>query len=185
MQLVVTDLEKTYLLQLARHCIAEELGIDSITPTPIDSPLLQQSLGVFVTLHLRGNLRGCIGYVEGVEPLNSAIKNMAMAAAFHDYRFSPLSAREYPDLDIEISILSALLPIQGPEDIQIGRDGLLLRSSRHSGLLLPQVATEWHFSAEQFLEETARKAGLDRQAWQLDTVSLYRFEAVILQEITK
>jgi len=120
--------------------------------------------GVFVTLHVRGKLRGCIGVIEAREPLGEAIVRAAASASLHDPRFSRLRKEELSDLAIEISVLSVLSPIC-PEDVEIGKHGLYVASGRHRGLLLPQVAMEHRLDREQFLDETCLKAGLPRDAW--------------------
>ncbi len=121
--------------------------------------------GVFVTLHARGRLRGCIGVIEAIEPLSESIARCAAGAALRDPRFSPVRVEELPELRIEISLLSALDPIL-PENIEIGTHGLLISQGSKRGLLLPQVAVEHKLARHQFLEETCRKAGLNATAWQ-------------------
>jgi AmmeMemoRadiSam system protein A len=137
--------------------------------------------GVFVTLHARGRLRGCIGVIETVEPLAESIARCAAGAALHDPRFSPVRVEELPELRIEISLLSPLEPIL-PEKIEIGKHGLLISQSSKRGLLLPQVAVEHKLAREQFLEETCRKAGLSAGAWQEPESRILGFTCEVFRE---
>lgn len=123
-----------------------------------------QLRGVFTTLHLHGSLRGCVGYVLPVSALYTAVVETARAAAFEDTRFYPVTVEEAHALEIELSILSHPQPID-PEQIEIGRHGLLISMSGRRGLLLPQVPIEHHWDRTTFLEQTCRKAGLPTDAW--------------------
>jgi len=138
-----------------------------------------QPCGLFVTLHVHGKLRGCIGVIEARCSLGESLVRCAADAALHDPRFSPLRAEEIAGLEIEVSLLSPMLPIS-PEDVEIGRHGLLVERGLRRGLLLPQVATEHRLSREQFLAETCFKAGLPRDAWRDPQTILYGFECVIV-----
>lgn len=155
--------ERRQLLALAHGAILaalEDKGIDCAPP----SAHLGEPRGAFTTLHLRGQLRGCVGYVLALHPLYRTVAETAVAAAFHDTRFYPVSAEEAPELEIEISVLSRLRPIR-PEEIEIGRHGLVVGLGRQRGLLLPQVPGEYGWDVETFLEETCHKAGLPGDAW--------------------
>ena len=121
--------------------------------------------GAFTTLHLNGKLRGCIGYVVPTHSLYRTVAETARAAAFDDPRFSPVTADEAADLEIEISVLSPLRPIR-PEEIVVGRHGLVIRKGFRRGLLLPQVPVEWGWDRETFLAQTCKKAGLALDAWE-------------------
>ena len=121
--------------------------------------------GAFTSLYLRGELRGCVGYVLPVSPVYRAVADTARAAAFEDTRFHPVTLPEAPHLEIELSILSPPQPISA-EAIEIGRHGLLISMAGRRGLLLPQVPTEHHWDRTTFLEQTCRKAGLPLDAWQ-------------------
>ncbi len=156
--------ERRELLRLARAAIAAALRGERFAP-PAPGPHLSEKRGAFTTLHCQGRLRGCIGYVEAREPLYRTVIETAQAAAFEDPRFQPLSPEEMPDVKLEISVMSPLQEI-APADVQVGVHGLLLSQHGRRGLLLPQVATEWGFSREDFLRETCRKAGLPNDAWQ-------------------
>lgn len=138
--------------------------------------------GLFVTLHRRGRLRGCIGTLAPTGDLTRVVSEFALRAAFEDPRFPPLEAAELPECEIEISVLTAPKPISGPEDVEIGRDGLILELGPRRGLLLPQVATEWGFDAARFLAEVAQKAGLPPSAWQRPDARLWTFQAEVFSE---
>ena len=128
------------------------------------SPHLKEHRGVFTTLHLTGELRGCVGYAMPVLPLHLAVEETAKAAAFEDSRFPPVTEDEAAGLDISLSILSPLFPIQ-PGDVQVGRHGLVASFAGYRGLLLPQVPVECGWDRETFLEQTCRKAGLPTDSW--------------------
>lgn len=174
--------QKKYLLNLARASIEAELAGRVLEYPRREDPLLQLELGAFVTLKLNGELRGCIGYIEGFQALDQTISEMAKSAAFSDPRFPPVGKAELAEIRIEISILSKLQPVKAIDEIEIGRDGLLIRNNFTSGLLLPQVATEWNWERQEFLEHTCLKAGLDRQAWKLPENKLFSFSAEIFSE---
>jgi AmmeMemoRadiSam system protein A len=126
-------------------------------------------------------LRGCIGVIEGREPLGESIARCAASAALEDPRFSPVQPEEIQDLDIEVSLLSPLERIQ-PENIEIGKHGLLVEQGFHRGLLLPQVAVEHHLGHERFLQETCHKAGLTADAWKSPGTRMYAFTCEIFAE---
>jgi len=159
-----SDVERTELLKLARQAIASSLRGQRFEAGP-QSPHLAELRGAFTTLHRQGKLRGCIGYVEARKPLYQTVIETAQAAAFEDPRFQPVRPEELPELQIEISVMSPLAEIAA-EDVQVGVHGLLLSQHGRRGLLLPQVATEYSLSREEFLQETCRKAGLPGDAWQ-------------------
>ena len=137
---------------------------------------------LFVTLRKGGELRGCIGTLAPEGDLARAVPRFALKAAMEDPRFPPLSPDELADCRVEISVLSAPVPVEDPAEIEIGRDGLILDARGRSGLLLPQVATEWGFDRERFLFEVARKAGLPPGAWNEPGATLWRFEAEVFEE---
>ena len=155
--------ERDLLLRLAHESILSALEERKI---PLDPPTdhLAEPRGAFTTLYLRGQLRGCVGYVLPVSPVYRAVADTARAAAFEDTRFHPVTLPEARDLEIELSILSPPQPISA-EAIEIGRHGLLITMAGHRGLLLPQVPTEHHWDRTTFLEQTCRKAGLPLDAW--------------------
>jgi AmmeMemoRadiSam system protein A len=156
--------ERTLLLRLAHDSILSALEQREI---PLDPPTdhLSEPRGAFTSLHLHGQLRGCVGYVLPVSPVYRAVADTARAAAFEDTRFRPVTLPEAGELEIELSILSPPQPIS-PEAIEIGRHGLLISMAGHRGLLLPQVPTEHNWDRTTFLQQTCRKAGLALDAWQ-------------------
>jgi len=173
--------DRRALLELARRAIVETVQARPLTEVSPVSLALRERAGAFVSLHLRGRLRGCIGQVEPVEALAEAVARCAVAAAAEDPRFEPVSPGELADLEIEISILSPLTPIQ-PEKIEVGKHGLLVTRDRMRGLLLPQVATQYHWPRERFLEEACRKAGLERDAWKDPASRIEAFTAEVFSE---
>ena len=156
--------ERRFLLKLAHQSIEAALGHEEVDTTP-PSDHLAEKRGAFTTLHLNGELRGCVGYVFAVRPLVRTIAETAVAAAFNDTRFLPVSPAEAPELQIEISVLSPLQPI-APEDVEIGKHGLVVTFGGRRGLLLPQVPLEYGWDRETFLAETCHKAGLPGDAWE-------------------
>jgi AmmeMemoRadiSam system protein A len=173
----LTDQEKKYLHTIARSVIESRA---SGTPQPSFEPptsTLQEKRGAFVSLHSKGQLRGCIGYIHPIKPLYQTIQDMAVAAAFQDPRFPPLSAEELGDLEIELSVLTPLREITDITEIEVGKHGLLLMQGASSGLLLPQVATEYGWSRDEFLAHTCMKAGLPKGAWNDKNTKIFVFSA--------
>lgn len=179
---MTSETDRALLLTLARKAIAKHLNPQS--ESGIHNPqsaILARPAGAFVTLHKRGALRGCIGHLDASEPLGKVVTRMAVAASSADPRFPPLTPDELEDVDLEISLLGPLVPIAGPEDIVVGRDGLIVERGWSRGLLLPQVATEWGWDAETFLAHTCQKAGLPKDAWR-NGAKLWRFAAEVFGE---
>jgi uncharacterized protein len=148
-----------------------------------------ENCGVFVTLTKKGELRGCIGYIESEKPIWQSIIECAKFAAFDDPRFPRLTKEEFDLIEIEISILSKpkLVLEKNPNKlinyIVIGRDGLIIKKGYKSGLLLPQVATEYNWNAEEFLNHTCIKAGISIKTWrESKDYELYTFEVKIIKE---
>lgn len=178
-ELVLTDEEKRFCKDLVIWVIRQHLGQTSEARPVLESRTLSEELGAFVTLKRDGRLRGCIGNIVGKGPLAATIERMAGAAAFEDPRFPPLTAGELSDLEIEVSVMGPLSPCPDPELIEVGRHGLYIRKSMHSGLLLPQVATEWGWDRDTFLDQTCVKAGLPKGSWRKPKTEIWWFEAVI------
>jgi AmmeMemoRadiSam system protein A len=151
--------------------LAEQAGLDL-------KPRLLASRGAFVTLTAAGRLRGCIGYIEGHKPLVEAVVDNGRSAAVGDPRFAPVSARELDGLEVEVSVLTPLAPVGSPEDIEIGRQGVVLAAQGRRAVFLPQVATEQGWDLETTLGHLAVKAGLAPNAWQEDA-QLLVFEAEV------
>jgi AmmeMemoRadiSam system protein A len=177
----LSEADRQTALELARKAVVETVSHRKPVDQAIHHGILAERRGVFVTLHVRGHLRGCIGVVEPEEPLGIAIARCAASAALEDPRFAPMRAEQLGDLAIEISLLSPPSPIS-PEAIEIGRHGLLIVLHAQRGLLLPQVAIEHHLTREQFLEETCRKAGLPREAWRDPEARLFGFTCEVVSD---
>jgi AmmeMemoRadiSam system protein A len=156
--------ERRRLLSLAREAIQAALEERKLDLTP-PSEHLAEHRGAFTTLHIAGDLRGCVGHIFAQHSLYRTVAETAVAAAFDDPRFPPVTTEEAPLLEFEISVLSPLQEID-PEDVEIGRHGLIVTYGNRRGLLLPQVATEHHWDRETFLQQTCLKAGLPPDAWE-------------------
>jgi AmmeMemoRadiSam system protein A len=173
--------DQFFLLQLARNTIRTTLQKGRRLP-PVNSlsPLLREKRGVFVTLWSEDGLRGCIGLPFPVKALVEAVQEAAVSAAFHDPRFPPLLQEEFASIEIEISVLTVPRKIE-PEKVKVGVHGLIVRKGQRSGLLLPQVAMEYHMDRETFLSQTCVKAGLAPDLWR-EGVELSAFEAQVFRE---
>jgi len=176
------DSEKQELLRVARSTIEHKLDGKPAPPLEGISSALREKRGAFVTLHKRGELRGCIGYVETYKSLHQTIREMAEAAAFQDARFPPVTVDELEELDIEISVLSPLRKVADAEEIEVGKHGILIKKGYHQGLLLPQVAVEYGWDRTTFLRQTCRKAGLPPEAWKDPDAEIRIFSAEVFGE---
>jgi AmmeMemoRadiSam system protein A len=174
--------EALVLLNDARERITSELLGRKPLYEAGESEIFTQTRGVFVTLHLEGRLRGCIGNIEGHKPLRQAVRDLSASSAFRDPRFPPLSLSEVKDISIEISILSPLKEIESAGDFRPGTDGILLKKDSSSALFLPQVATEQGWNREETLSQLCRKAGLPLHAWQLPDITFFVFQATVISE---
>ncbi|HMD36309.1 MAG TPA: AmmeMemoRadiSam system protein A [Vicinamibacterales bacterium] len=177
---MMSDRDRQQLLILARGAIAAHV---TGAPAPGDESAgaMTNRAGAFVTIHNQGELRGCIGHVEPDEALGRLIPRMAVAACSSDPRFPGVNSGELPQIDLEISVLGPLEPIASPDEIEIGRHGVVVELGWHRGLLLPQVATEWNWNRETFVAHTCHKAGLPRDAWRYGA-KMFRFEAEVFGE---
>ncbi len=175
---VVTGAEKETLLRVARETLVRHLTDGGISSYTVTEPGLLQEAAAFVTLRQRnGQLRGCIGRVEATDSLMRTVQDCAISAATRDYRFSPVAElAELDELIIEISVLSPFRPINSPEEIEVGRHGLLIRQGMQTGLLLPQVASDRGWSRDEFLQAICVKAGLPPDAWHTAELSVFRAE---------
>jgi AmmeMemoRadiSam system protein A len=172
--------ERALLLRLVHQTIDAALRGERPAAGPAPLPHLDQPRGAFVTLHLEGELRGCVGFIQPTRGLYQTIVDAALNAAFHDPRFLPVSEEEAPGLEVEISVLSLPQPIL-PEQVVVGRHGLVVARGLHRGLLLPQVAVEQEWDAPTFLEQTCLKAGLPADAWKRGA-TLQAFTAEVFGE---
>ena len=173
----LTQKEKKALLDIAKNAIAAKIENQKTPEMKIDSETLQSKRGAFVTLKKHGHLRGCIGYIKAYKPLWETVQEMAVAAAFYDPRFPSLKPDEVQHLSFEISVLSPFKRVKDINEIEAGRHGLYIVRGYHSGLLLPQVATEYKWDRETFLRETCHKAGLPPDAWMNEETEIYIFSA--------
>ncbi len=178
----LNDNDKRILLGLARMTIAKLLRREGTTPEARNEALLNSDRGCFVTIHQHGQLRGCIGNFQPRQPLFKSIAEMAVAAASKDPRFPPLQSTDLASISLEISVLTPLEKIARIEEIEVGRDGIYLERGYHRGVLLPQVATEYGWDRDTFLEQTCHKAGLPADAWRSPETTIYRFSAEIFNE---
>ena len=152
----LSESDRKSILELARQAVVEAVTQKRLLPEIPKNELFEPHCGVFVTLHVAGKLRGCIGVIQPKESLGENIARCAVSAALEDPRFAPMQPEELPQLEIEVSLLSPLQGIQ-PEQIEIGKHGLLVEQGFRRGLLLPQVAVEHHLGREEFLRETCIK----------------------------
>lgn len=173
--------EQITLLQVAREAIAARLASRPAVYPDIP-PSLEEMRGAFVTLKKQGDLRGCIGHISACRPLAETVKDAALCSAFSDPRFPPLTAAEWPQVKIEISVLSPFKPVSDPSCIAVGVHGIMVRSGYRAGLLLPQVATEQGWDREAFLGHACRKAGLAPDAWRGPATTIETFTAAVFHE---
>lgn len=174
--------QKKRLLGIARKSIEDYLSGKDPAASESD-PVLNGNMGAFVTLHKKGELRGCIGRMIADGPLYLTVKDMAVEAAVRDPRFPPVSPGELKDIEIEISVLTPLEKVDSADEIQLGKHGVLVRKGFRSGVFLPQVAVETGWTKEEFLSNLcAGKAGLSPNAWKDGSAELYIFSAVVFSE---
>ena len=180
--LSLSEADRKTILDLARQAVVEVVSNKHLLEEIPQTELFQTHCGVFVTLHVDGKLRGCIGVVHAKDKLGESIARCAAGAATDDPRFHPLRPDDLPALQVEVSILSPLERFQ-PEQIEIGKHGLLVEQGIRRGLLLPQVAVEHRLGREQFLTETCHKAGLTHDAWKAPETAIYGFTCEIVAEM--
>jgi AmmeMemoRadiSam system protein A len=177
----MTATERGELLAIARDAIRAALEGRAFEAAA-GSASLDVYAGAFVTLHTGGDLRGCIGQIEPNARLRDVVARCAVSAATRDPRFPPLTLQDLSTAtEIEISVLTPLERVTSVEEIAVGRDGLYVVQGPASGLLLPQVATEWRWDRDTFLAQTCRKADLAPDAWKRGA-EIYRFQAEIFSE---
>lgn len=170
--------DKETLLRLARQTLRDYLGEGKLPRCETESPALLRSRASFVTLRRRGTgqLRGCRGECFARRPLIESVAYMAIAAAVDDSRFPPVTFDELPDVQIEISALSPLQPIR-PDEVVVGRHGLMIVKGHATGLLLPKVPVTYGWDRDEYLAWVCRKAGLPVDAWKAEGAQLYGFES--------
>jgi AmmeMemoRadiSam system protein A len=173
--------DRRHLLALARTTVeAAVLGQVAAPLSESLPPVLRRPAGAFVTLHVDGDLRGCIGHVEPRHPLAETVARAARSATF-DSRFARLTAGDLAGLEVEISVLGPLVPLS-PEDVEVGVHGLLLECQQRAGLLLPQVPVHYGWDRETFLDHLCRKAGLPPGSWKREDARLLGFTAEVFAE---
>ena len=173
--------QRTRLLRIARESIAAVLAgrRPELSPDEFDDDL-RRPAGSFVTLKTKeGDLRGCIGSIYPVAPLWQAVSESAINAAFRDPRFNPISPEELAELELEISVMGPIEEVTNPDEIEVGRDGLIVRRGRSAGLLLPQVASEYGWDRQTFLSQTCVKAGLPPDSWRFPECRIEKFAAEV------
>ena len=175
----LSDQDKKTLRHIAETVIENKARGKPVPEFTVDSQALREKRGAFVTINKKGQLRGCIGYVKAYKPLYQTVEEMAAQAAFSDPRFDPVTEKEVRDLEVEISVLTPLRRIKRVDEIEVGKHGILMKKGVYSGLLLPQVATEYGWDRKTFLEYTCLKAGLPKGAWKDRETIIYIFSAEV------
>lgn len=176
------------LINLARDTISAYFENKEVVVSKDIKSEFKEDTGVFVSLYVRGDLIGCIGFPEPVMPLYKAIIDAAKGAAFEDPRFPPLSREQLKDLKVELSVLTNPEEIvvkdssEYPSEVEIGKDGLVIKDEFGSGVLLPQVAVEWGWDSKEFLNQTCMKAGLSPDCWNNMKRNVYKFQAQVFVE---
>ena len=183
---LLTDNEGAMAVRSARAAIEYAVAKRPKTSFKL-TPVFGEKRGVFVTLTKRSSLRGCIGFPYPVMPLGEAIVHAAGAAALEDPRFPPVTKDELAAISLEVTILTVPEPLEGepakrPEHVIVGKHGLIVRGMGSSGLLLPQVASEYGWDAKMFLDHTCMKAGLSERCWTSKNVEILTFEGQIFSE---
>ena len=185
---MISDRAGDYLVDIAMASVKYFLENGKTIVKPDNYPIeLDEKLGVFVTINKNSNLRGCIGYAEPIKPVIDATIEVAISAAFNDPRFNQITEKEFEKLEFEVTVLTKpeLIAVAHPDqyfdEIEIGRDGLIIQKGYARGLLLPQVATENAFTKEDFLEHTCMKAGISADSWMDESCDVYKFQGQIFK----
>jgi len=181
----LTPAEKQELLKIARTSVETAVREKKLYTPPANEPeALRNARGAFVTLKEHGDLRGCIGYMSPMKPLDETVRDVAAFAALEDRRFRPVGENELAILEYEISVLSPLRKVEDINQIHVGQHGLLIRKGDYEGVLLPQVPTEEGWDRDTFLKQVCVKAGLPEQAWKDEDADLFMFSALVFAEPT-
>jgi len=180
---MLNEKQRKILLQIARKTIEQHIQNRKVPEFKVEDPMLKEKRGVFVTLHRKGMLRGCIGYIMPVEELYKAISKMAIESSTGDPRFPPVRPGEMDDIEIEISVLTVPERIKSVDEIELGKHGVIVKRGYHQGVFLPQVATETGWSKEEFLSRLCYdKANLPEDAWKDKETEIYIFSAEVFKE---
>ncbi len=183
MQGLLNQAQKKELIDIARKTLNQYIKEGKTYQPEVDGPQLKKDMGAFVTLRKNGNLRGCIGNIIAKGPLYLGVRDMAIAASTQDPRFPPVEESELEDTDLEISVLSPLKKIENPDEIILGKHGVLVRKGFRSGVFLPQVAEETGWSKEDFMNNLcAQKAGLPADCWKTGGCDIFIFSAEVFEE---
>ncbi len=175
--------EKAALMSIAKQSVETAVREGKLFQcSPQGMEALAQERAAFVTLKMKGELRGCIGNIAPRKPLCHMVRDVAVMSALRDSRFHPVTVAELNDLEYEISVLSPLRRVTDWKQISVGRDGLLVRKGETEGLLLPQVATEFHWDRTTLLNETCVKADLPARCWQDEDTDVFQFTAIVFGE---
>jgi hypothetical protein len=180
----LTDADRKALLVLARKTLTRYYQTDTLPLPRSESAVLRRDQGAFVTLEKHGDLRGCIGHMATDTPLVLTVARMALQAALHDTRFSPVRAEEVEDLELEVSVLTPFERVDGPGAIQVGRDGVVIKKGPRQAVFLPQVAPEQGWGREEMLGHLCAKAGLPEDCWK-SGCAFYTFQADVFSEKKK
>ena len=187
----LSDSDGVFLIKIARMAVTEFLSNGKrMKLESEDEKKFSFNSGVFVTLNNADGLRGCIGFPMPDKKLSHGIIDAAIAAATEDPRFSPVKINELNDIMFEVTVLTPPVeitvtdPMEYLEKIKVGRDGLIIRNSFSSGLLLPQVPVEYGWNVEEFLQHTCEKAGLEKDVWKNEKVKIEKFEGIVYKEET-
>ena len=187
----LSDSDGMFLVKTARMAVTEFLSNGN--RLKLESEYKEKfsfNSGVFVTLNNPDGLRGCIGFPMPDKKLSHGIIDAAISAATEDPRFSPVKTNELNDIVFEVTVLTPPdeIVVTDPTEylgkIKVGRDGLIIKHSFSSGLLLPQVPIEYDWSVEEFLQHTCEKAGLARDTWKNENIKIEKFEGIIFKEET-
>ncbi len=178
---LLTKKEQRELLKIARQTIVGYVTSGKVPAIAPTSPGLNLHSGCFVTIKQKGELRGCIGNFVSDQPLYLLVQEMAVSAATRDPRFYPVKVDDLANFTLDISVLSPLQKAASVEEIKVGTHGIYIVKGSYRGVLLPQVATEYGWNRDQFLEHTCIKAGLPQDAWQGEC-DIYIFSAQVFGE---
>jgi AmmeMemoRadiSam system protein A len=189
MDFTISGMERLALLADAREAVAAKLenraprySREGELKKAENAPALAKPCGAFVTLHLNGRLRGCIGRMTASLPLEETVRAMAVEAAFSDPRFPSLRKDELLGCRIEISALSPMEPCADPRSVKVGVHGLYLSRGGRAGVLLPQVAVEQGWNLDEYLDYICVKAGLPPRSYEAADARLFTFTAVVFGE---
>ncbi len=179
----LSEKDKKVLMDIAKKTVECRVRKETLPEFKVDSPILKENRGAFVTIKEHGQLRGCIGYIEAIKPLYITIQEMAEAAALRDSRFPPVTIEELDKLELEISVLTPLRKIKDVNEIEVGKHGIVLKKGYRQGVFLPQVATEQGWDRTTFLEEICHKAGIyDKNCWKDKDAEIYIYSADVFKE---